>query len=477
MSTHVHEVPVAPLSPLRFQQVLDEREWKSMEALLAEAAVLLANRVVWNVNSTAAGGGVAEMLRSLIAYARGTGIDVRWAVISGNPDFYKVTKRIHNFIHGDPGDGGELGEAEHAIYRAVTDRNAEYLAAVIRPEDAVILHDPQTAGLVPRLIETGAAVVWRSHIGAEHPNDYVHQGWSFLEPFVREANVCVFSRHAYVPEWAQAVRTDIIQPSIDAFSPKNQEMTEATKRAILAHVGLAVGEVPAGALPKFIREDDTPGRVDRMCEVISTGPPPGFEDPLVTQVSRWDRLKDPRGVMEGFARHVVDGSHAHLIIAGPAVDAVTDDPEGAEVLDEVEREWRALPHVSRSRIHLACLPMQDIGENAAIVNALQRHSTIVVQKSLQEGFGLTVSEAMWKSRPVVASGVGGIRDQIIDGETGVLLQDPSDLAAFGQATLALLRDPERAAELGKRAHDHVRQNFLVNRHAAQYVDLLKSVLS
>jgi trehalose synthase len=157
------------------------------------------------------------------------------------------------------------------------------------------------------------------------------------------------------------------------------------------------------------------------------------------------------------------------------VSGVADDPEGATVLDETEAAWRKLSASKRARVHLACLPMADIDENAAIVNALQRHATVVVQKSIQEGFGLTVAEAMWKSRPVVASDVGGIRDQIEDGRTGVLLEDSRDLQTFGESVRGLLMDPERAAALGRNAHEHIRRHFLANRHSLQYVELLANL--
>jgi trehalose synthase len=181
--------------------------------------------------------------------------------------------------------------------------------------------------------------------------------------------------------------------------------------------------------------------------------------------------------MRGFTEHALDGTDAHLVLAGPDVSGVTDDPEGAEVLEEIEAVWRRLPPAKRSRVHLSCLPMADIDENAAIVNALQRHSAVVVQKSIQEGFGLTVAEAMWKARPVVASAVGGIMDQIVDGETGVLLDDPNDLVKFGELVSGLLNDRERAERLGRNAREHVRRNFLANRHARQYIELLGAVLA
>jgi trehalose synthase len=473
---HPHEVSVPPLSTEPFRKLLDEEEWQAFERGLEQIRRLLEGRVLWNMNSTAAGGGVAEMLRFFVAYARGSGIDMRWSVIEGNVDFFSVTKRIHNLLHGDPGDGGELGDPERAVYEEVIRKNADDFRTAIRAEDVVILHDPQTAGLVPHFKGQAAAVLWRSHVGAETANARVRAAWEFLAPYLTEADACVFSRHAYVPDWANAIRTVIIQPSIDPLSPKNQDLDRDVVRAILAHVGLIVGDVPGDALPVFKRYDGSPGRVDRLCEVISSGPPPAVDVPVVTQVSRWDRLKDPLGVMEGFAEHGIDSTEAHLVLAGPNVSGVADDPEGATVLDEVEAAWRKLPAGKRARVHLACLPMADIDENAAIVNALQRHATVVVQKSIQEGFGLTVAEAMWKSRPAVASAVGGIRDQIEDGKTGILLEDPQDLQAFGKSVLGLLAHPERAHAIGQNAHERVRRHFLANRHALQYIELLASLL-
>ena len=416
------------------------------------------------------------MLRSLLSYSRGAGIDVRWVVIEGTPDFFRTTKRIHNFLHGAEGDGGGLGDLEAESYRAVSQANSEQLAATVRPEDIVLLHDPQTAGLAGPLKQTGARVVWRSHIGVEVANERVALAWDFLQPFLESADACVFSRRAYVPDWANAVRTEIIQPSIDVFSAKNQEMSTETAHAILGSTGLLADGRQSNALPAFKRQDGSPGRVDRPCEVTSDGPLPDADTPLIVQVSRWDRLKDPEGVMDGFARHVLEQTDAHLMLAGPAVRAVADDPEGAQVLEETRTAWRHLPVSSRNRIHLVCIPMDDIEENAAIVNALQRQATIVVQKSLQEGFGLTVAEAMWKSRPVVASSVGGIKEQIEDGTTGLLLEDPRDLAAFGELLLRLLDDPELAAMLGANARERVRRQFLATRHAIQYINLFQEIL-
>jgi len=186
-------------------------------------------------------------------------------------------------------------------------------------------------------------------------------------------------------------------------------------------------------------------------------------------------MKDMPGVMAGFAWHVDSSLGAHLLLAGPAVTGVADDPEAAEVLEECTALWRELPHAARSRVHLACTPMADADEAASIVNALQRHAAVVVQKSLAEGFGLTVAEAMWKSRPIVGSAVGGIVDQVVSGEHGLLVEDPLDLASFGAAVETLLRDPRRARELGANARTRATAEFLGDRHLEQYGRLLQQL--
>jgi trehalose synthase len=211
-------------------------------------------------------------------------------------------------------------------------------------------------------------------------------------------------------------------------------------------------------------------------DVLQTGPPPPADAPLVVQASRWDWMKDMAGVMEGFARHVDHTLGAHLVLAGPAVTGVADDPEAAAVYDDCVKRWRALPHALRSRVHLACTPMTDPDEAAAIVNALQRHATVVVQKSVAEGFGLTVAEAMWKSRPVVGTAVGGIADQITNGEHGLLVDDPGDLESFGAAVEQLLRSPAEATALGEKARRRATEDFLGDRHLAQYATVIAKLL-
>jgi trehalose synthase len=452
--------------------VLSGDQARALQDTVNRAQRLLAGRVVWNINSTARGGGVAEMLASLIAYTRGAGVDTRWLVIEGTPEFFLLTKRIHNRLHGVAGDGGPLGEAELAIYRDTMDRNVRAMDTLARPGDIALLHDPQTAGLAGPLRKRGVRVVWRCHVGVDHPNAEAREAWRFLLHFVPDAELYVFSRASFAWDDLERDRLLVIPPSIDAFAAKNQDLDEDTSRAILRCAGIEAGDCPTGSV--FLRRDGTPGRVDRRAD-LGGSPPLDGVTPYVIQVSRWDRLKDPAGVLEAFARQIAPRTGAHLVLAGPAVAAVSDDPEGLAVLEEVVTKRATMGADVRNRVHLLSLPMDDPAENAAMVNALQRLAAVVVQKSLAEGFGLTVAEAMWKGRPVVASRVGGIQDQIQDGETGLLV-DPEDLDAFADAVVDLLERPERAARLGAAAREEIRGHFLGPRHLTQYVDLFDRLL-
>jgi trehalose synthase len=467
----ITSVPVAPMPPERFRDLLGARYAEVTEAI-ARAGGLFGDRVIWHVNSTAKGGGVAELLQSLLAYARGAGVDTRWVVIDGDPAFFEVTKRLHNQLHGAPGDGRDLSTADHEAYDRVSHAAAAAFSPMVKPGDIVFCHDPQTAGLVGPLTDAGARVVWRCHIGVDEPNDLSRRAAAFLVPYVRPAAAYVFSREAFVLDGLDRGRVWIVPPSIDVFSPKNQDLAPGTVESILGVIGL--GE-PGGADTSFTRFDGSTGTVERSAEIDQDTLLPGAA-PVVTQVSRWDRLKDPAGVVTGFAEHL-GHPDAHLVVAGPATDGVSDDPEGAAVLAEARALRESLPASVRARVHLACLPMADVEENAAMVNAIQRRADIIVQKSLAEGFGLTITEAMWKSRPVVASRRGAIQDMITHGVSGVLLDDPSDLREYAAAVAGLLDDPDRAARIGAAAHERVLEEFLGSRHLVQYLRLLDGLLS
>ena len=470
----LQQVPVGPIDPRRFEQVSSAAEYRALLGLIDRGAEALRGRVVWNVNSTAAGGGVAELLRTLLGYSRGAGVDARWAVISAGPEFFTVTKRLHNHLHGFKGDGGGFRAGDRAIYETTLSENAAALVGLVRPCDIVILHDPQTAGLVDCVKGTGARVIWRCHVGLDHPNALARGAWSFLRPYLVNADAYVFSRPTFAWDGLDDGKLSVIHPSIDAFSAKNQDQIADQSLAILAAAGIVSGRGCGRAT--FTRGDGTPGRVDRNAAILeATRLDPC--DRLVLQVSRWDTLKDPVGVMTGFERHIADRADAHLVLAGPSADSVADDPEGAQVLRQVHDTWQLLAPDARRRVHIASLPMADAEENAAIVNALQRHAEVVVQKSLAEGFGLTVAEAMWKQRPVVASATGGIQDQIIDGESGILVSDPRDLREFADAVVGLLDNRERGRQMGLAARARIREHFLGPRHLGHFFDLIERVVA
>jgi trehalose synthase len=467
------EVKISPRSIDPFVQLVGKEEVERVQRVSEATRVLLGPRAVWNINSTAVGGGVAEMLRSLLCYARGLGVQVRWGVIEGDAPFFRVTKRLHNALHDDPGDGSPLGPEQFDIYRRVMDQNIAAIDALVRPTDVVICHDPQTAGLVPHFLRRGTPVIWRCHIGHEGRGVEVDKGWAFLRKCIEDVPLAVFSRAAYAPDWLPTKRAVVLPPNIDPFSAKNQFIPEDSVRAILGKAGLI--DDPGHGEPVFLRENGSIGRVERKAEVLRAGRAPSWDTPLVVQVSRWDRMKDPIGVLQGFARIIpAEASRCtELVLAGPNVRGVADDPEGPLVLDEVERAWRALPESERQKVHLAQLPMQDIEENAAIVNALQRHAAVIVQKSLREGFGLTVTEAMWKRRPVVASAVGGIRDQIRDDIDGLLVRDPTSREELARALERVLSDASVARRLGDAGYERVRQNYLSVSSMEHWAELVR----
>jgi trehalose synthase len=460
------EVPLEPLSLARLGDVVPAREMGRLAAMLDPARARLRGRTFWHVNSTATGGGVAEMLPFLCGYLLGQDIQARWAVVQGNEPFFDLTKRIHNAIHAVP---RTFTPDDREVYEDVLARNAETLLAWVKPGDVVFCHDPQTAGLVPALREAGAHVVWRSHIGHHVHEGSVADAWAFLAPYLKVAERLVFTRSAYVPPVLDGVDVTVVPPSVDPLAIKNRPVSPAQVGEILTSVGMLAGS-PPDAPPTYLRSDGTTGSVVRSAQVLAEDGPPEPGTRLVVQVSRWDGLKDPIGVMRGFVEHVPT-SGAALALAGPDVSGVTDDPEGAQVLADLREAWHALPAADRRRVYLFCLPMDDADENALMVNALQRHAAVVVQKSLYEGFGLTVTEAMWKARPLVASRVGGIQDQIEHRVHGLLLDDPHDLEGLGRACTELLEDEPFARGLGENARSRAAEHFLVTRHLRQWLEV------
>jgi trehalose synthase len=376
---------------------------------------LLASRLrgksVQNINSTAVGGGVAEILTRMIPLLKELGVDARWDVIKGNEKFYAVTKKFHNGLHGVP---VEVSDEELEGFLEVNRDNA----AEMQFADIVFVHDPQPIALVEKRKEIGHNWLWRCHIDFSQPDPRI---WKFLEKYVNMYDSAVFSAPAFARELS--IPQVLISPSIDPLSDKNKDLPEET-----------INEV----FNRF--------KIDRS-------------RPVVTQISRFDRLKDPLGVIKAYkiAKRSTD---MQLVLAG---GGATDDPEGPAVMQEVHDEAAKDPDV----FILFLPPASDIE-----INALQRGSTIVLQKSLKEGFGLTVSEAMWKGKPVIAGAVGGIPLQIAHKFSGILTQS---IQGTAHAIRQLINEPEYAKTLGTRAKEHIRNNFLITRHIKDYMLLFLSV--
>jgi trehalose synthase len=369
----------------------------------------LKGKRILNVNSTAVGGGVAEILTRMVPLLRGLGLDVHWDVIKGGEEFFEVTKKFHNALHGGRVD---IGEKDFEIFMETSRNN---LAQMEVSGDIVFIHDPQPIVLVQK--RTDNKWIWRCHIDLSDPKQNV---WRFLKEFVERYDAAVFSAPAFSRRLP--IRQFLIAPSIDPLSDKNRELPQ---------------EVIDGVLDKYGIPKDKP---------------------IITQISRFDRLKDPLGVIAAY-RLVKEHNDCRLLLAG---GTASDDPEGQKVFEEVMEAAQGDPD-----IHILVMSQNDLE-----INALQRASAVIIQKSLKEGFGLTVSEALWKAKPVVASNVGGIPLQIKDKYSGLLCYSPQG-AAF--AVKQLLSSPDYARKIGENGREHIRNNFLITRHLREYMLLFLSL--
>jgi len=359
-----------------------------------------------NINSTPVGGGVAEILTRMVPLLNELGVQTSWDVIKGDQAFFNVTKAFHNALHGYP---EKITPEMFEIFRENTAVN---LRDMVITGDVVLIHDPQPAGLIALREQVGRRWMWRCHIDVSQPNPEV---WRFLRPWIERYDAAIFS----MPDFAQRLRIPQYQvtPSIDPLSDKNKELPTAVIQQTLEKYGI------------------DPGR------------------PLITQISRYDRLKDPVGVIAAY-RMVKKRQDCQLVLAG---GGAPDDPEGEQVLHEVQQ-----CAANDKDIHVLLLPPFSDLE----INALVRGSTVVLQKSLREGFGLTVSEALWKKKPVIGGAVGGIQVQIINVVTGFLVQSPEGAA---RRIAELLGDADLRTRLGENGHLHVKENFLITRHIRNYM--------
>ena len=449
----LEEVHVAALAPDRLLPLIGTERAERFEVTGKAARELLAGRIVLNVNSTATGGGVAEMLQTLLAYARGAGVDARWVVIEGDPHFFEITKRIHNhLLRHRPATAARSAAPNVALYEETLRGNAdELLATSSGPRHRRAARSADRQGWRRPLARAGVTSCGAAmSASTRERRTRIGPGISCARTSTTSTRY-VFSAASLRARRGSTARAHVvvIPPSIDPFSAKNEPMSPADVAAVLRYVGLLAGERADSASSPV--EDGSRGRITRHGRPARDRAAAAAGRAARVQASRWDRAEG-HGRRHGGLRRARRRPHGPPIscLPGPSSTGVADDPEGAaRARASASRSWRGSRTPARRRVHLACLPMDDADENALIVNALQRHAAVVVQKSLAEGFGLTVAEAMWKGRPVVASAVGGIVDQIVSGEHGLLVDDPRDPAAFGQAVRRLLDDPPCAELLGE----------------------------
>lgn len=453
-------------------------------------AARLSGRTVWLVSSTAIGGGVAEMLPPIVKLLRDLGINAQWIVIgSHEPGFFELTKHIHNLIHGT--GSPQLGKPERELFERVNRENAAALGEIVSPGDILIVHDPQPlplAGLLQQAVPL--RTIWRCHIGLDVENTATRAAWDFLGPYLDAYEHAVFSAPEYIPE-RLAGRATVIQPGIDPLSLKNREFGLRETVEVLCNGGLIPAPSPTVHEPYRVQ-------AQRVLPDGTLGPANAGESiglltrPIVTQISRWDRLKGFLPLMRAFAllKQSAEAADPHgdalqrrrlnlvrLVLAGPEPSGVADDPEAAGVMEELRRYYVEMPPAVQCDVALLLLPMESAEQNALMVNALQRASTIVVQNSLREGFGLTIAEAMWKRVPVLTnSRACGPRQQVRDGLDGRLVRNPEDEAELQRVLTEMLADTPGRLRWGRTAQRHVYDRFLIMAQLRSWARLIGTAL-
>ena len=461
------------------------RPVEDLRAAAQHAVHTLDGRTVWMVNSTAQGGGVAEMLPKVISMLRELGLDTEWAVITTKQErFFSLTKRIHNLLHG--AGNPYISDDDRELYRSVSETLADELAEHVEPDDLLVVHDPQPLGVGALLKKRlGVTALWRCHIGLDETTPATEAAWDFLQPWTEPYDETVFTLRDYVPEHLDD-RAEIIHPAIDPLSPKNRafsvhELTEVLRRAQLAY----------SPHPTLGPDYATPAqRLQRDGSFAPATRPEDFgllHRPIITEVSRWDRLKGFAPLLQGFARmksrdfvdrDAVSTDHrrrlalSRLVLAGPDPDSVADDPEGQEVFNEICGLWHELPPDIQRDVAVITLPMASRRINAHMVNALQRCSSIVAQNSLREGFGLTATEGMWKHAPILGTHAAGLEEQIKDGEHGRLNPNPEDPEAVATVLHEMLQAADERPLWGRNARRRVSDRYLVFTQVRRWLEVL-----
>ena len=466
---------------------------QSVRNLRTEAAMTvppLKNRTVWMVNSTARGGGVAEMLPRMVTLLEDLGVPCRWLVMgSDQPEFFALTKRLHNLVHGD-GDP-RLGPADRALYEAVNRKNADELKKIVSPDDILVIHDPQPLPMGAMLKrEIGIRTIWRCHIGHDAHLPATRAAWAFMQPYAEEYDHTVFSSPDYIPDYLSG-RAMIIHPALDPFSHKNRELSTHKLVGVLCNSGLLSHSQPVVTPPfdhmtQRLRPDGTFGPPSQQDEIGL------LFRPIVTQVSRWDRLKGWSPLLDAFVQlknkwKDADGDVdartkrrmeiVRLVLAGPDPASIQDDPEGTEVLQELVDRYKALPADVQKDVVVLSLPMHSRKENALVVNALQRCSSAIVQNSIREGFGLTATEAMWKRVGILGTRACGLRTQIRSGIDGVLTQDPQDIQEVSARLDDMINNVPKRDLLARSAQRRVHDKYLIFTQLKHWLDAFNTCLS
>ncbi|MFZ3048426.1 MAG: glycosyltransferase [Desulfatirhabdiaceae bacterium] len=448
----------------------------------------LKGRTVWMVNSTAHGGGVAEMMPRLVGMLRDVGVKTEWVVMgSKDPAFFELTKRIHNLIHdfGNPG----FSELDKSIYRAASLEAADSLAERVDPEDILVIHDPQPIGAGAELKRRiGIRTIWRCHIGLDRHTPATEGAWKFLEPHARVCDHAVFSAVEYIPHYLVG-KASVIHPAIDPLSHKNRELSAHKMVGILCNAGLMKRIHPV-LTPDWDHQAlrlCSDGRFQPACQ----GDGVGFMfRPVVAQVSRWDYLKGWGPLLDGFlrlkrryrgkkgapSRRKTRIGIARLVLAGPDPSAIQDDPEGQEVLGSLCQTFIRLKPEEQESVALLSLPMASDKQNHLLVNVIQRCATVMVQNSLQEGFGLTATEAMWKRVPVLGTSACGLRLQIRDRIDGRLTMNPRDPDEIAETLDEMLANPVQRERYGHNAQRRVYDRFLVFTQVENWLRRLADVV-
>ena len=445
-------------------------------------------RSILMVNSTSQGGGVAEMLPKMMGILNELGIKTRWAVMgSDDPAFFRLTKRLHNMIHGDGGRAPRLTGEDRRLFEYTGESNVDALRAILDPEDLLVIHDPQPLAMGAKLKkQLSLPAVWRCHIGLDESNPSTAAAWEFLKPYIQVFDHNIFSADEYVPDYVRD-RSSIIYPAIDPLSYKNRTIRAEELTSILCNAGL-------GRLANPNLADPFPEPAQRLQPDGAFGPAHcperiGFlYRPTITQISRWDRLKGWKPLLEGFIkikkglngksnsgdeRYRCRAEMLRLVMVGPDPASIQDDPEGCEVLNDLCATYAGLDPAIQKDVVLLTLPMSSRKNNALMVNAIQTASSIVVQNSIREGFGLTLTEAMWKGTPVVGSSACGLRQQIRDRIHGRVVLCPEDPAEVAQVLEDMISADGELDLWSRNAKTRVQQEFLVFNQVKKWLGILK----